>query len=154
MFFVGISWWTEAFLFCSINKSEQFQTKDPLKTQKPLCSFQHYQYGHWSVTSIKIFWIALVRLFDTLLEKVYFFRSKSWFVPKKRTFFSDKGHFWFQKTNIFSTITVLNMNLFIFRVFVLRVCQRGNHASCITILVLLYTIVYRFFLQILNSFYS
>jgi hypothetical protein len=39
----------------------------------------------------------------------------------KKNDFSKKEHFWFQKKNIFSTITVLDLNLFFFRVFVLRV---------------------------------
>jgi hypothetical protein len=57
-------------------------------------------------------------------QKFYFFKNKSWFFPEKETFFSNKEHFWFQKKNISSIITVLNLNLFFFRVFVLRVNQR------------------------------
>jgi hypothetical protein len=46
---------------------------------------------------------------------------QAWFGPEKRTFFSNKEHFWFKKKNIFSAITLLDLNLFFFRVFVLRV---------------------------------
>jgi hypothetical protein len=52
-------------------------------------------------------------------QKCYFFKHKSWF--EKRTFLSNKDHFWFQKKNKFSTITVLDLYLFFFPVFVLRV---------------------------------
>jgi hypothetical protein len=76
--------------------------------------------------------------FHTLLENVFFlsfgFKSSTEKVSKRLffqaqimicswilTFFSNKEHFWFQKKNNFSTITVLDLNLFFFRVFVLRV---------------------------------
>jgi hypothetical protein len=36
-------------------------------------------------------------------QKCNFFKHKSWFVPEKRTFFSNKKHFRFQKKNIFNT---------------------------------------------------
>jgi hypothetical protein len=66
-------------------------------------------------------------------QKCYFFKHISWFVPEKITFFSNKKHFWFQKKNIFSTITVLDLNLFFFRVFVLRIYTLGAEITLVSI---------------------
>jgi hypothetical protein len=63
----------------------------------------------------------------TLRKSVLFsfgFRSKSvqnvTFSSTNHDLFLKKEHFWFEKKNIFSTITVLDLSFF-FRVFVLRV---------------------------------
>jgi hypothetical protein len=72
-----------------------------------------------------------INTLHTLLEKVFFLVRIQVQYPKSiknltfsstnHDLFLKKEHFWFQKKNIFSTITVLDLNLLFFRVFVLRV---------------------------------
>jgi hypothetical protein len=82
--------------------------------------FMQNMKNHYTLRKNVLFFVRSQVQYRKSVKNVTFSSTNHDFFLKKDLFFSNKEHFWFQKKNIFSTITVLDLNLFFFCVYVLR----------------------------------